>query len=137
MNSARVDRYVQSAEYCVRPHTDTFTRPLQDDTVQFRQFSCAGFVIEAYKEAGIELIDTDETRLPLVGLAALCAAYPDQQEVLYLPVQREKKNLPGEGPWPVVMAGYVINALDYPRDKLPYTPQPGDEYFPPRRPAPS
>jgi hypothetical protein len=48
---------------------------------------------------------------------------------------REELGIPGDGPWRVVLAGYVMNALDRPESairSLRYSPRPGDEFFPRR-----
>jgi hypothetical protein len=48
----------------------------------------------------------------------------------------EAYGIPGEGPWPVVLAGYVINALVRPEEEIrrvPHTARLGDEFFPSRR----
>ncbi len=140
-DSGKATRYVELAQYCIHPHSSPFSRLIGDGTVQLRQFSCAGFIIEAYQEAGIDLLITDETRLPTIDIDMLCAAYSDYATELRDPDFREKKNLQNDGPWPVVLAGYLINALASvdqaaanPRSSLPYQPLPGDGFFPPRRP---
>ncbi len=124
------------SQYCIRPHTDVYRRQDGDSTVQFRLFSCAGFVIEAYRDAGIDLLITDETQLPWVALDTVCQAYPDSAERLRNPALRTRRNLPGDGPWQLVLVGYVFNALfNRSREEIiagPYQPVPGDEFFPPR-----
>lgn len=139
-NEFLAEKYIGTLQYCIRPHQDELTRNFCNGVVQLRRFSCAGFVLAAYEEAGICLLDTDEANLPEVLLESLCAAYPDQETRLRNPAQRANMNLAGDGPWRVVLAGYVINALAStdlalanPRAKLPYRPQSGDAYYPPRR----
>lgn len=127
--------------YCIRPHTRSVPVVGGDGTIQFREFSCVGFVIEAYEFAGIRLIATEEANLPPVTLTMLRAAYPDPEfdRALSNPRFRAISNLAGDGPWPIVLPGYVLSALSSvcfcrldPRSELPYQPRPGDEYFPPR-----
>lgn len=119
-------------QYCVHPHI----LPVRgaDGTVVTHRYSCAGFVIEAYRAAGVELVVTDEGRLPGVTVDTLLAAYPDFRSVLTNPTQRARRaGLVGDGPWPVVLPGYVFHALDRPTADIlagAYTPQPGDECFP-------
>ena len=46
--------------------------------------------------------------------------------------------IPGDGPWPVVLAGYVLNSLNRDEDEIrsaPYNATAGDEFFPPRTPG--
>lgn len=121
-------------QYVIRPHVKP--RCEADGTVLYYRFNCAGFVIEAYRYAGIVLLLTEEENLPSVPLAVLLAAYPDQKDWLESERLRERINLPGDGPWPVVLAGYVVNALARPereiREGATYRAAVGDEYFPPR-----
>jgi hypothetical protein len=121
-------------QYAIIPHERPFPSP--DGTVTCRQFSCAGFVIAAYADAGIEFIITELERLPPVPLDTLVRAYPDMADLLRNARFRSRYALNGDGPWPVLLAGYVLNALNRPEPKIrtiPYPPALGDEYFPPRR----
>jgi len=120
--------------YVVRPHA--VLERAGDGTVVFQQYSCAGFVIELFREVEIDLLATDEARLPPVTLQTLLVAYPDQARALQLPRARQAVGLDGDGPWPVVLVGYLFNALARREDEIragPYPPAPGDECFPPRR----
>lgn len=120
----RVDK-----QYVIHPHV----REPDADT-PYRRFNCAGFVIEAYREAGIELLVTDD--VPPLKLDTITTAYRSGASLLERPRWREEMGLTGDGPWPVVLAGYVINALDRPEDEIrsaPYVAAAGDEFFPPRR----
>jgi len=103
-----------------------------DGTVIRTRFSCAGFVIGAYREAEIDLIDEDEGTLPPVDLETLVRAYPDQESSLRNPKLRERMNLGGDGPWPVVLPGYVLKSLCRRFEEIKavaYRPTPGDEFF--------
>jgi hypothetical protein len=42
-------------------------------TVRYRRFSCAGLVLDCYRSAGIELLDTVDKKLPLLDLPDLTA----------------------------------------------------------------
>jgi hypothetical protein len=122
-------------QYVVLPHC----RPEKGDdgTVLYHRYSCGGFVIEAYRFVGIDLIATDAASLPAVGLDVLRLAYPDQQRALDNPRLREALGLDGSGPWPIVLPGYLLNSLRRTEGEIrngPYRPQPGDEYFPARLP---
>lgn len=113
-------------QYVIVPHVRE-----PDAGCSCRRFSCAGFVIEAYRYAGIDLVCTDLASLPRVSLEMLSQAYPD---ISRLAKAREQYGLSGEGPWPVVMAGYVLNSLARTVDKIaeePYLPRVEDAYFPP------
>lgn len=115
-------------QYVIHPHVRE-----PDEDVPCRRFSCAGFVIEAYREAGIDLVVTESAPLPHVTLETLLDAYPDQADRLRDPAKRIPFGLKGDPPWPVVLAGYVLNSLNRTTDEIrtgPYTPALGDEFFP-------
>lgn len=105
----QANRAGRRQQYVVFPHC----RPVESDdgTVIFHRYSCGGFVIEAYRFVGIELIVTDAASLPAVGLETLRLAYPDQQRALDSPRVRESLGLDGPGPWSIVLAGYLLNSL--------------------------
>ena len=122
------------SQYVVAPHVRD--EKADDGTTKHRQFSCAGFVIEAYREAAIDLLTTEVNELPDVGLNTLLQQYPDQERVLLSPLLRRKVGLDGDGPWPVVLAGHVLNSLARSEPEIrsrPYRPEVGDEFFPTRR----
>lgn len=115
-------------QYVIHPHVQE-----PDADVACRRFSCAGFVIEAYRYADLELVVTEPARLPSVDLETLRHAYPEQARHLVNSRLRPLFGLEGDGPWPVVLAGYVMNALNRTTEEIrdgPYTPASGDEYFP-------
>ncbi len=121
-------------QYAIRPHIEPVRAA--DNTVIRLKFSCAGFVIHAYSVVDIDLVLTDESLLPPVSIETLIDAYPDHRGRLENPAFRSYMNLPGDGPWPVVLPGYVFNALDRSEAEIrsgPYRPQDGDAYFPSRR----
>lgn len=135
--AAGVGRLTQH-QYCIRPHTDSRRAP--DGTTQLRRFSCVGFVVEAYRDAGLDPVATDDHSLPLVSLDTLLVAYPDMARVLNHPELRGRlANLAGSGPWPVLLPGHLFAALRADEGRIrsgpPYQPVVGDEYFPPRRPS--
>src|SRR6185437_15528756 len=110
-----------------------------DGTIICQRFSCGGFVIEAYRFAGIDLLTTDAGSLPPVGVELLRLAYPDQHRTLDNPRLRTSLGLEGDGPWPIVLSGYLLHSLARAEAGIrsgPYHPQPGDEYFPARPPHP-
>lgn len=113
------------SEYIVHP---SYVAPCED--VSLWRFSCAGFVMRAYEEANIRLIDVDQ--LPLVPLETLKRAYPEFASLLDRARMRERVGLgPGES-WPVVLVGYLFHSLKRPADQIrevAYVPQSGDENF--------
>jgi hypothetical protein len=121
------DKIRRERQYVIMPHCRE-----PDESCSVHRFNCAGFVIEAYRYAGIDLVTTDVTSLPAISLDVLSQAYPDLEQFLQVPKSRHWFGLEGDGPWPVVMAGYVMNALNRSAEdirKQPYTPRPGDEFF--------
>jgi hypothetical protein len=124
-----------SWQYVVAPHVDE--EKAADGTTKYRKFSCAGFVIEAYREASIDLVTTNTADLPAVDLPMLLRQYPDQARALVDPRHRRKIGLEGDGPWRVVLAGYILNSLARQEGEIrdhPHRPEAGDEFFPTRRP---
>lgn len=111
--------------YIVLPHTAPVFEV--DGTLVFRKYSCAGLVVEAYRATDLDLIVTDDT-LPLIALDVLRVAYPEVRSERV----RTIVGLTGEGPWPVLLPGYVIHALKRPSEEIrrvPYRPKVGDEIF--------
>jgi hypothetical protein len=116
-------------QYIIMPHCRE-----PDAGCSVRRFNCAGFVIEAYRYAGVDLVVTDTDSLPTISLETLSQAYPAAARILTNGNRRRQLGLEGDGPWPVVLAGYVMNALNRPADDIrhqPYQPQPKNEYFAP------
>jgi hypothetical protein len=93
------------AQYCIHPHVDESTAE-----PAVRRYSCVGFVYEAYLDADIELVNVNN--LPDVSVDLLVLAYPDQESALRRARVRTKFNLAGNGPWPVMLPGYVFHAAD-------------------------
>lgn len=92
-------------QYTVVPHVDWIIAPETGRRIR-RRFSCSGFVIEAYRRANINLIDTDG-QLPDVHEQILNAAYP---ALARLKSVRERFGLPGDGPWKVILPGYLFHS---------------------------
>jgi hypothetical protein len=124
------DKIRRGHQYTILPHCKE-----SDATCSVRRFSCAGFVIVAYSYAGIELVTTNTASLPVVSLEALIRAYPSFERNLKSTAERAKFGLIGDGPWPVILAGYIVNALNRSSEEIrrePYIPRVGDDYFLPR-----
>lgn len=120
-------------DYIVHPHTD------YSPDGSFRRFSCTGYVVEAYRDAGIDLIEI--AAVPAIDLQMIYLAYPDLPRLEANPQLRQRAGvrsrqdlgLAGDGPWPVLLPGYLLHSLA--RDAGPvrqgaYSPAPGDECFP-------
>ena len=127
INEYRAQSLSKWDQYIARPHVKDVRRA--GGTIQHQQFSCAGFVIEALRDAGIDLIETDERVLPRVDIDCLRQAYPRLPRA---PKLRLQLGLDGDGPWPVVLCGYVLHSLNRTEIEIRdgrYRPQAGDEYF--------
>ncbi len=118
-------------QYVVHPHAVDVRS--NDGTVICTRFSCAGFVIEAYNAIDILLVSVDSASLPTVDIETLVTAYPDLENRLRNSTRRRDVGLDGDGPWPVILVGYLFNSLRRSFEEIrteAYAPQRGDEYFP-------
>jgi len=94
---------------------------------RYRRYSCVGFVLDSHSQVDIELLQIDKGSLPDV--------YPKTIKLTYGlnpgPLLSEF-GLEGDGPWKVVLAGYVLHALKRTTKQIrqePYQAQEGDEQF--------
>lgn len=115
--------------YCVLPHASTLNE--SDGRYARTRFSCAGFVLEAYTKARIRLLDLNG--LPMVDMAIIVTAYPKETQMIQRGmVSKEDLGLDGDGPWPVLLCGYLFHALDREADAIrqeAYSPDVMDRYF--------
>ena len=114
------------AEYIIHP---SCREP--DADVSLWRFNCAGFVLRAYEEADIQLIDANS--LPSVSLELLKRAYPRYGKLLDHAEYRGKLGLTNGEAWPVLLVGYVVNSLNRSPDVIRserFVVKPGDEFFP-------
>jgi hypothetical protein len=90
------------------------------------KFSCAGFVAEAYREGvGVRLV-VDDAELPEVDRATLERVW-DPRTVRI----GARYGLGGDGPWRVLLPGYLLRAVTRPRVELPFRPMtPADAELP-------
>ena len=114
-------------QYVICPHV----KPVygKDGTVIYRRYSCAGLVIETYREADIDLVADEE--LPVVDEDILRQGYGDILQRLDNK-KREYCGIDGNGPWPVLLPGYVIQSLNKSAEEIrarPYQSVRGDELF--------
>ncbi len=101
-------------QYVVVPHVHWVRAPETGRPVR-RRFSCVGFVIEAYQAADIVLIDTDG-ELPGIDEELLRVAYPDLAQMQDRSEKAQNRfrahlGLVGQGPWRVLLPGYVLHSL--------------------------
>jgi hypothetical protein len=113
-------------QYIACPHKkDVLGR---DGTIIYSRYSCAGFVVEGYEEAKIELINIEN--LPLVTESLLGKVFEELSRLNS--DQRNELGIVGNGPWPVLLPGYVMHSLNRPVEEIqdgPYQPKHGDEKF--------
>lgn len=88
------------------------------DRLLRRKFSCAGFVAQCYA-AGADIVLVDEAALPAVEGRLLEQVWA-RREVW------ELVGLKGDGPWRVLLPGYLLHAARGGRSGLPYRPQASD-----------
>lgn len=118
--------------YVVRPHSKPFCEA--DGTEVALRFSCVGFVIEAYREANIDLVITEENMLPGVPWEMLSLAFPPLQCADWAKVNQEYDlGLdPAAAEWHVMLPGYAMNSLRRDHDAIrrsPYVPELKDARF--------
>ena len=123
----RDNSFKRRDQYRIHP---AFTRPNRD--CAYWRFSCVGFVLAAYEEAGLVLLST---KVPKKNLEELKALYSDPR--LDDQQFREDMGVSNGTEWPILFGGYVLNALDQSKAKIQspkgFVPRSGDEYFPSRR----
>lgn len=96
---------------------------------RYRRYSCAGFVLDAHRRVDIELLKIDTETLPEVDQQKIASAYPGVARSSRL---LTRCGLKGNGPYRIVLAGYVLHALNRPTNQIrrgPYQAQSGDEQF--------
>lgn len=132
-NEHKAQEALEWKRFVIRPHVKPFEE--NGKTVCMR-FSCVGLVIEAYREAGIDLIDTDEERLPSVSRETLGKVYEvvlreswaDLNDKFEWGLDENEEEC-----WPVVLPGYVFHALNRDATKIreeAYKARSGDGVFP-------
>lgn len=117
-----------AAFYCIHPHTTPYLE--EDGRYTRTRFSCAGFVVEAYRKARIVLID--ESKIPCISLDRMKESYPRLARLLDMPAFRASMGLDDAHEWPVMLCGYLFHALN--RDateirNIPYVPCAEDRYY--------
>jgi hypothetical protein len=125
-----IDEYPQlpGRQYVIHPPWKDERDP-NTNTRRYRRYSCAGFVLDSHQQVNVELLDIDEEALPPVDRQTIISAYPDAEKH---PELLRYWGLDGGGPWKVVLAGYIMHALDRTTQQIrqgPYNPIKGDEQF--------
>jgi len=96
---------------------------------RYRRYSCAGFVLDSHLQVNIELLQLDSQALPEVDRETITSAYFGSGRH---PRSLAMFGLQGDGPWRIVLPGYVLHALNRPSDQIrkqPYRAQRGNERF--------
>lgn len=120
------DRRRPKLRYTVLPAARFRTDAVNGQTI-YRDFSCAGFVATAYSE-GANITLVDETNLPTTTAARLAEVYTER----YVELARKLDfGLTGDGPWPVLLPGYLFHALNRSDPRAgPHIPTATDATFP-------
>jgi hypothetical protein len=106
-----------------------------DGDFAYWRFSCVGFVLKAYDEMKITLL---KGPIPERTLVELKNFYPLFAKELDDANTRSEMGIGTGSRWPVELVGYVLHSFARNEAEViagPYTPQPGDEYFPRQRPS--
>jgi len=112
-------------EYTIKDR-ETVRDP-SDGSIKFTKFSCAGFVFWCYDACSIVLLD--RAHMPPLDVAAAAAAFNLALEAIPALAQRER--LPPEGPWHLMLPGYLFRALARQTDvRTPYIPTQADAHYP-------
>ncbi len=108
LQKVQLNRTTIGQAYCVMPHAT----PLKEADGRYTRmrFSCAGFVLEAYKFAHIQIVN--ENYIPAIDLVKIQQAYPAFSKRLNNNAIRVSLGLSGNGPWPVMLCGYLFHALN-------------------------
>ncbi len=117
-----------ASQYVIRPPWKDEYDP-NTGIRRYRRYSCAGFVLDGHLQVNIELLNTSEAKLPPVDRQTIISAYPRSCRHTNL---LSSYGLEGNGPWNVVLAGYVLHALNRPTEQIrkePYQAKQGDEQF--------
>ncbi len=96
---------------------------------RYRRYSCAGFVLDAYSQVEVSLLAIDVDARPGVPGETIEAVYPG---ILNHLGRLNRSEIQDNGSWRIVVAGYVLRALDRSREDIlegPYVAKEGDELF--------
>ncbi len=113
----------QREVYVIRPRSQQ-VRDRDTNVLLFPRFSCAGFVDQCYQVVELNLVSPSDDDMPEVSRAELEHVYGEREVRL-----GRRYGLDGEGPWRVLLPGYLIAALRLDRADLPYSPSVADRQF--------
>lgn len=94
-------------QYIISPAVKEERDPVTNRLRSIRA-NCVGFVLICYRQAEIELID--DRSLPPISFDELKRHNPRVRRLSDL--ERANLGIPGDGPWPVCLAGHVMRAFD-------------------------
>lgn len=88
-------------------------------------YSCAGFVLDCFENNVVKklLVSWDDPRFPKVHEDTIRGVWCGRLELT--PQLKDTLGLLGDGPWPVVMPGYIMNAFKRRADEIrsePFSP---------------
>lgn len=115
--------------YIIHPHTNEVLA--NNGTLLFTQYSCAGFVMAAYEQIGVSLLCTEESVLPEIDWLDMIRLYHDLDGVEQ--ATRVRLGLEGDGPWRIVLPGYLFHSLQRDTTTIrnePYEPCAADRLYP-------
>ncbi|MCU0720124.1 MAG: hypothetical protein MUC83_10510 [Pirellula sp.] len=95
--------------YVIRPHVNL--RLNERGAVQYHRFSCAGYAIEAFRSANINLCNKEN--LPMISIELLRPTYPLIDEIISRPKLRKHYGVEEDPPWPVLMPAYLFYGADH------------------------
>lgn len=123
------DLHTQGVDYKfrVQPASGEVIEP-GTQRVQYRFYSCAGLVADCYARAGVLLVD--QSALPLVTRALALEIWGKPLSPPALERALRELGLEGQGPWRLLLPGYLLHALDAPPEKRPYVPRQDDWRYP-------
>jgi hypothetical protein len=106
-------KYRERPRYQIDP---PFEHVAQSGTNRKRgwRFSCVGFALWCFREAGVELLELPAHRYPEVNRNFIVRWYGDllpDQSTPQFNHKLERLGLPGKGPWRIVLPGYIFRSL--------------------------
>jgi hypothetical protein len=123
-------------DYWVKPASRA-DEPDPGGRIQHRWFSCAGLVASVYEEGALVKLVVEEDVFPESSLKRIAEIWGRGFPADAFRRLMKRYGLDGEGPWRVLLPGYLLHALDKLRPELPYTPHEDDWQFPRPCPTPS
>ena len=114
---------VSNCRYIAFPSAEKKADQVTGRTIGWR-FSCAGFVRQAYLEGGKIELTHGEGGLPKISLGEI------QKIWNYPRPSLARRGLEGDGPWAILLPGYLIHALAQSENGFPFRPNSFHADFP-------